>query len=172
MPTATAKSRHRRLWFQHRVTLGVPSCRAPQYFMSLRHQLRTQTCTPFPPPRTTPPRRFAPTDTAKSRQKGLWFQHRITSSVPSCRAPQYFMSLRHQLRTQTCTPFPPPRTTPPRRFAPTATAKSRQRRLRFQHRITSSVPSCRAPQYFTADGYRPECIGRTWAAKIWYYMSC
>jgi len=33
-----------------------------------------------------------------------------------------------------------------REFAPTATEKSRQRRLRCQHRVTSSIPSCRVAQ--------------------------
>ena len=103
--TATAKSRQRRVWFQHRVTSSMISCRAPQYFTSVGYQLQPQTCTPFPRPNTTPPRRL--TDTAKSRQRRGWFQHRITSSMLSCRAPQYFTSVGYQLQPQTCTPFTP-----------------------------------------------------------------
>jgi len=107
----------------------------------------------LPPPRTTP-RRFAPTATEKSRQRRARFQHRATSSMPLYRAPQHFTSVGYQLQLQTCTPFPPPPTTLPCRFAPTDTEKSRQRRVRFQHRVTSSMPLYRAPQHFTSVGYR------------------
>jgi hypothetical protein len=88
-----------------------------------------------------PPRRLTPT--AKSRQRRVWFQHRITSSMLSCRAPQYFTSVGYQLQPQTCTPFTPHphHTTRPRRL--TATAKSRQRRVWFQHHVNSSITFCR-----------------------------
>jgi hypothetical protein len=48
-PTDKAKSRQRRARFQHRVTLGLLSCRVTQYFTSVRYQLHPQICTPSPP---------------------------------------------------------------------------------------------------------------------------
>ena len=151
--TSTAKHRQRRVWFQHRVISSIPSSKEPQYFTSVGYQLQPQTCTPFPFPQhhTTPPR--LSTSTAKSRQRRVWFQHCVTSSIPSSRVPQYFTSVGYQLQPQTCTPFlpHPHHTTPPRLL--TATAKSRQRRPLFQHRVTSSMLSSRVPQYFTSVGY-------------------
>ena len=101
-----------------------------------------------------PLRRFSPTDKARSRQRRARFQNRTTSSMPSCRATQYFTSVRYQLQPQTCTPFPRTHTTPPRQFSPTATENSRQRRVRFQHRAASSLLLYRAPQHFTPVGYQ------------------
>ena len=54
-----------------------------------------------------PLRRFSPTDKARSRQRRARFQHRTTSSLPSCRATQHFTSVRYQLQLQTCTRFTP-----------------------------------------------------------------
>ena len=63
----------------------VCSGHRPQYFTSVGYQLQPQTCTPFTPHphHTTRPRRLTPT--AKSRQRRVWFQHHVNSSITFCR---------------------------------------------------------------------------------------
>ena len=47
---------------------------------------------------------------------------------------------------------PPSHTSPPRRSAPTAAARSRQTRIRFQDCIASGMPSCSSAQHGTSVG--------------------
>jgi len=103
------RTRQTRMRFQHSISSGIPSCSAAQYGTSVVCQLQPPKCTHFPstlpPSHTSPPRRSAPTGAARSRQTGIWFQHRIDSGMPSCSATQYGTSVGCQIQPQKCTHF-------------------------------------------------------------------
>ena len=101
-PTAAAKSRQTRMWFQHGIASGMPSCSAAQHAMSVgaSFSLQNSSTSCHPPSHTSPPNRSAPTAAAKSRQTGTWFQHGIASGMPSCSVAQHAMSVGGYLQPQ------------------------------------------------------------------------
>ena len=147
---------HRRARFQHRIVSAMSSCCQPPHFIFSWYRVHTQI--PPSPPRPPPPHRALPLRGRPiARDPGTGGPgFSIASPRPCCKSEQLKMArpsgASFSPKKASLPVTPPSHTSPPRRSAPTAAARSRQTRIRFQDCIASGMPSCSSAQHGTSVG--------------------
>jgi hypothetical protein len=155
-PADRARPRHRRARFQHRVASAMSSCSQPPHFIFSWYRVHTQI--PPSPPRPPPPHRALPLRGRPIARDpgtaGPGFS--IASPRPCCKSGRLKMArpsgASFSPKKAPLPVTPPSHTSPPRRSAPTAAARSRQTRIRFQDCIALGMPSCSSAQHGTSVG--------------------